>query len=188
MTQLHFTAWPDHGVPSNTSIILNIIRRVRQLLPYSDPRPLLVHCSAGVGRTGTFIVLDTMLERMKTNKSFNIYEFIQQLREERVFTVQSLVISKIDSFSQSSETLCPTQAQYMFIHDALKELIVCGETEIMAPNLRIVARRLGRAKDGVSGFQQQFEVQLLILAVIDQIYFIFTWLLLNHADTGWDCT
>ena len=91
VTQLHFTAWPDHGVPSNTSIMLNIIRRVRKLHPYSDSQPLLVHCSAGVGRTGTFIVLDSMLERMKNEKSINIFEFVQQLREERVFMVQSLV-------------------------------------------------------------------------------------------------
>ena len=91
VTQLHFTTWPDHGVPSNTSTMLNVIRRVRKLHPYSDTRPLLVHCSAGVGRTGTFIVLDSMLERMNTEKSFNILEFVQQLREQRVFMVQSLV-------------------------------------------------------------------------------------------------
>ena len=91
VTQLHFTAWPDHGVPSNTSVMLNIIRRVRKLHAYSNPTPLMVHCSAGVGRTGTFIVLDSMLERMKKEKSFNIHEFVQQLREERVWMVQSLV-------------------------------------------------------------------------------------------------
>ena len=91
MTQLHFTAWPDHGVPDNTSVMLNIIRRVRKLHPYSDPRPLLVHCSAGVGRTGTFIVLDSMLERMKTEKSFNIFEFVTNLRKGRISMVQTLV-------------------------------------------------------------------------------------------------
>jgi protein tyrosine phosphatase len=71
--------------------MLNIIRRVRKIHPYSNPQPLLVHCSAGVGRTGTFIVLDTMLKRMKSEKSLNILEFVQQLREERTFMVQSLV-------------------------------------------------------------------------------------------------
>ena len=91
VTQFHFTAWPDHGVPSNTSVMLNIIRRVRKLHPYSDPAPLLVHCSAGVGRTGTFIVLDSMLERMKTEESFDIFEFVQRCRQERVLTVQTLV-------------------------------------------------------------------------------------------------
>ena len=93
VTQLHSTAWPDHGVPENMSVMLSIIRRVRRFHPYSSPKPLLVHCSAGVGRTGTFIVLDSMLERMKTEKSFNIFEFIWQLRAERVEMVQSLVIA-----------------------------------------------------------------------------------------------
>ena len=71
--------------------MLNIIGRVRKLHLYSDPTPLLVHCSAGVGRTGTFIVLDSMLERMKTEESFNMLEFVQELRKKRVHTVQILV-------------------------------------------------------------------------------------------------
>ena len=46
----------------------------------------------------------------------------------------------------------------MFIHDALKELILCGETEILAPNLGIVINKLSKVKDGASGFELQFEV------------------------------
>ena len=91
VTQFHYTAWPDHDVPSNTSSMLNIIKRIRKHHPYADASPLLVHCSAGVGRTGTFIILDIMLERIKTEKSFNIYEILQQLRKGRVFMVQSLI-------------------------------------------------------------------------------------------------
>ena len=48
----------------------------------------------------------------------------------------------------------------MFIHDALKELIMCGETEILAPNLGIVINKLSRTKDGVAGFEKQFQVGL----------------------------
>ena len=91
VTQLHFVAWPDHGVPENCAVMLNFIRRVRKLHPYSDPNALLVHCSAGVGRTGAFIVLDSMLERMKTEDTLNVYEFVKQLREQRVLMVQTLV-------------------------------------------------------------------------------------------------
>ena len=91
VNQFHYTSWPDHGVPSNTSVMINIIKRIRKLHPYTETRPLLVHCSAGVGRTGTFVVLDTMLERMKKEKSLNVYEFVKQLRTERVFLVQSMV-------------------------------------------------------------------------------------------------
>ena len=91
VTQFHFVAWPDHGVPDNCAVMLNFIRRVRKLHPYSDPCPLLVHCSAGVGRTGTFIVLDTMIERMKEEDTLNVYDYVKQLREQRVLMVQTLV-------------------------------------------------------------------------------------------------
>ena len=46
----------------------------------------------------------------------------------------------------------------MFIHDALKELIMCGETEILAPNLGIVINKLSKVKDGTSGFELQYQV------------------------------
>ena len=46
----------------------------------------------------------------------------------------------------------------MFIHDALKELILCGETEILAPNLGIVINKLSKVKDDATGFELQFEV------------------------------
>ena len=53
------------------------------------------------------------------------------------------------------------QAQYNFIHDALNELILCGDTEITAPNMRIVISRLNKTKDGESGYNKQFNVQNL---------------------------
>ena len=52
---------------------------------------LLVHCSAGVGRTGTFITLDAMLDRIRTEQSVNIYEFVKNMRERRVLMVQTVV-------------------------------------------------------------------------------------------------
>jgi len=52
---------------------------------------MLVHCSAGVGRTGTFILLDSMLERMKVEDTVNVYEFLRNMRAKRVFMVQTLV-------------------------------------------------------------------------------------------------
>ena len=72
-------------------MLINFIRRVRIIHPYSDPCPLLVHCSAGVGRTGAFIVLDSMLERMKKEDNLNIFEFLKQLRAQRVLMVQTQV-------------------------------------------------------------------------------------------------
>ena len=91
VTQFHFTGWPDHGVPQNGVVLINFIKRVRAVHLYSDPIPLLVHCSAGVGRTGTFIVLDSMLMRMQVEEDLNIYKFLNQLRNQRILMVQTQV-------------------------------------------------------------------------------------------------
>ena len=124
-------------------LLINFIQRIRKAHPYYDERYLLVHCSAGVGRTGTLIVLDSMLQRIKEEGNINIHEFVRQMRMQRVLMVQ-------------------TQVQYNFIHDALDELITCGETEMAATDLRIRINKLYRSTgaSGMTGFQQQFQVKM----------------------------
>ncbi len=87
----HYLAWPDHGVPANAMSMINFIKRVRKAHPYSKVDLVLVHCSAGVGRTGTFITLDYMLERIKNENNINIFEFVNDLRRQRVWMVQTMV-------------------------------------------------------------------------------------------------
>ena len=87
----HYMAWPDHGVPSNAISMINFIKKVRKTHPYSKEDLLLVHCSAGVGRTGTFITLDYLLERIKNESTIDIHEFVCNLRKQRVLMVQTLV-------------------------------------------------------------------------------------------------
>ena len=91
VTLFHYLAWPDHGVPTNAISMVNFIKRVRKGHPYNKQDTLLVHCSAGVGRTGTFITLDSMLERIKAENTINIYEFVSNLRKQRVLMVQTVV-------------------------------------------------------------------------------------------------
>lgn len=66
--QFHFKAWPDHGVPSDPTTVLNFLKDVNDRQSYhvdkntsSKVGPVVVHCSAGIGRTGTFIVIDILL-------------------------------------------------------------------------------------------------------------------------------
>ena len=94
VTQLHYLAWPDHGVPRNGMSLINFVKQCRKVHPVTHTMPLLVHCSAGVGRTGTFIVLDSMMQRMSVEGSFNVFEFVTELRKQRVLMVQTEVHCK----------------------------------------------------------------------------------------------
>ena len=83
--------WPDHGVPTDSASLINFIRRVRKVHPHSTEVPLLVHCSAGVGRTGTFITIDTEMQRIEAEDVVDIHGCIKKLRDRRVFMVQTSV-------------------------------------------------------------------------------------------------
>ena len=78
-------------MPADKTCLIQFIQRVRKDFPYYDNPPLVVHCSAGVGRSGTFIVLDSMLERMKVEDSLDIYAFICEMRKKRALMVQTEV-------------------------------------------------------------------------------------------------
>ena len=91
VTHMHYTAWPDHGVPQNAMSVISFIRRVRRDHPHCLDQPLLVHCSAGVGRTGTFILLDTVMQQMKNEGTLSIYNVLKNVRDQRVKMVQTKV-------------------------------------------------------------------------------------------------
>ena len=89
----HFTAWPDHGVPDYASPILGFHRRVKSQHKPSKG-PLLVHCSAGVGRTGTYIVIDNVLEQIAAEGVVDISGAIVKARNQRMKLVQTQVIKE----------------------------------------------------------------------------------------------
>ncbi len=90
VTQFHFTVWPDHGVPEHPTSLLQFVRRVMTANADSEP-PILVHCSAGVGRTGTFITLYTQLQRIQAENNVDIFNFVRSMRYNRCSMVQTEV-------------------------------------------------------------------------------------------------
>nr|XP_033480519.1 protein tyrosine phosphatase receptor type Db isoform X17 [Epinephelus lanceolatus] len=134
-----FTAWPDHGVPEHPTPFLAFLRRVKACNP-PDAGPMAVHCSAGVGRTGCFIVIDAMAERIKHEKTIDIYGHVTLMRSQRNYMVQ-------------------TEDQYIFIHDALLEAVTCGNTEVPARNLYSYIQRLTQIEPGenVTGMELEFK-------------------------------
>ena len=109
MTQHHFTSWPDHGVPRFATSFISFLQRVQKAHNKDSGVPLLVHCSAGVGRTGTFILLDSMLERIKEQNSINVYELLVSLCERRVLMVQTLVRTIHGIQMEGAWSMCFTQ-------------------------------------------------------------------------------
>ena len=92
ITQFHYTQWPDKGVPLDVYSLLSFRRRVRHL-DSSALGPMLVHCSAGVGRTGTMIALDMLFDDINNNNNNNtnqvdVFRVVQHLRRQRMSSVQ----------------------------------------------------------------------------------------------------
>ena len=90
ITQFHYTIWPDHGVPDYPTSLLHFVRRV-MFASREQSAPIVVHCSAGVGRTGTFITLFTQLQRIKDEGTVDIFNFVRGMRYRRCCMVQTEV-------------------------------------------------------------------------------------------------
>ncbi|XP_068593705.1 receptor-type tyrosine-protein phosphatase S-like isoform X4 [Cebidichthys violaceus] len=137
--QFQFTAWPDHGVPEYPTPFLNFLRRVKACNP-PDAGPIIAHCSAGVGRTGCFIVIDAMLERIRHERTVDIYGHVTLMRSQRNYMVQ-------------------TEDQYSFIHEALLEAVACGNTEVAARSLFSYMQKLSKVEPGehITGMELEFK-------------------------------
>ncbi|RZC38965.1 Y phosphatase and/or fn3 domain containing protein, partial [Asbolus verrucosus] len=80
--QLHFSSWPDHGVPLYSQSLVSLLQKILKL-PLSSKSPLVVHCSAGVGRTGTILLCDICLRMAAREGSIDVLRWLQKLREQR---------------------------------------------------------------------------------------------------------
>ncbi|MEQ2278642.1 hypothetical protein AMECASPLE_001063, partial [Ameca splendens] len=105
LRHFHYTVWPDHGVPESTQSLIQFVRTVRD---YVDRSPstgaTVVHCSAGVGRTGTFIALDRVLQQLDSRGSIDLYGCVFDLRLHRQHMVQ-------------------TECQYAFLHQCVRDVL-----------------------------------------------------------------
>uniref|UniRef100_A0A8C9TYA1 Receptor-type tyrosine-protein phosphatase alpha n=1 Tax=Scleropages formosus TaxID=113540 RepID=A0A8C9TYA1_SCLFO len=139
VTQFHFTSWPDFGVPFTPIGMLKFLKKVKACNPqYAGP--IVVHCSAGVGRTGTFIVIDAMLDMMAAEKKVDVFGFVTRIRAQRCQMVQ-------------------TDMQYVFIFQALLEHYLYGDTELEVTSLESHLAKLYAPCPGSScgGMEAEFK-------------------------------
>ncbi|XP_028853408.1 receptor-type tyrosine-protein phosphatase T isoform X13 [Denticeps clupeoides] len=139
--QFHFTSWPDHGVPCYATGLLGFVRQVKFLNP-PDAGPIVVHCSAGAGRTGCFIAVDIMLDMAENEGVVDIFNCIRELRSQRVNMVQ-------------------TEEQYVFVHDAILEACLCGNTAIPVCEFRAIYYNISRIDPQTNSSQIKDEFQTL---------------------------
>lgn len=105
----HFDTWPDFGVPDPPQTLVRFVRTFRDRVT-PDQRPIVVHCSAGVGRSGTFMALDRLLQQIKKDDTVDIFGIVYAMRKERVWMVQ-------------------TEQQYICIHQCLLAVVEGKEVD-----------------------------------------------------------
>ncbi|XP_071114600.1 receptor-type tyrosine-protein phosphatase H-like [Haliotis cracherodii] len=106
--------WQDFGANLTPDDVISFVRDVRMQKKPTDKGPICVHCSAGVGRTGTYVSLDVFkqaIDEENFDKELDVFDFVMKMRENRSYMVQ-------------------TEKQYIFIHDTIKEMLIRKKKEI----------------------------------------------------------
>ncbi|XP_073474238.1 receptor-type tyrosine-protein phosphatase kappa-like isoform X3 [Aquarana catesbeiana] len=149
--QIHYLRWPDHGVPKNTSDMVQLVELMNKCNPPGSG-PVIVHCSAGIGRTGTFLALDILLKRAREMKKVNVYNCVLELRKRRVKMVQE-------------------KEQYIFLYNVLLETLLCGSTSVPVVKIQEHIHRMSveNPTTGMAGVDKEFQA----LEKITELYQIY---------------
>ncbi len=91
MKQFQYTGWPEEGVPDSGSGFIDLIGQVQKWQRSSGDKPIVAHCSGGTGRTGTFIAVSILLERLKTEGVVDVFHTVRGLRLQRPGMVHTVV-------------------------------------------------------------------------------------------------
>ncbi|XP_062582035.1 receptor-type tyrosine-protein phosphatase kappa-like [Saccostrea cucullata] len=151
--QFHFTSWSDHGALIYPTPLLTFRRKVRMYSPDSTA-PIVVHCSAGIGRSGTYIALDYLLDQARNENIVDVLKCAQLMRANRINMIQ-------------------TWEQYVFVYETILEATLAGETTIAHSAFRAQYEELCQPPDngGPAKMEEQFKVLQKLTTSIDSSQF-----------------
>ncbi|XP_059173397.1 receptor-type tyrosine-protein phosphatase alpha-like [Physella acuta] len=141
LTHFHFTSWPDKGVPATPWSLVDFEQRVAM---EESTRPMVVHCSAGVGRTGTFIALRNVMREAEDTGVVNFFRTVSKLRQDRMMMIQ-------------------TAEQYEFLHKAAQVAIVCMGTTVTS---RDIESRISFLQEGQKSGKSQMEAEFKAVSAL----------------------
>uniref|UniRef100_A0A8C2J964 Tyrosine-protein phosphatase non-receptor type 20 n=1 Tax=Cyprinus carpio TaxID=7962 RepID=A0A8C2J964_CYPCA len=107
VTHLNYTGWPDHGTPTQPEQLLTFISYMRHI---HQSGPIITHCSAGIGRSGTLICIDVVLGLISKDADFDISDVVRTMRLQRQGMVQ-------------------TEEQYIFCYQVVLYVLRCLQAE-----------------------------------------------------------
>ncbi|XP_052270463.1 uncharacterized protein LOC127871510 isoform X2 [Dreissena polymorpha] len=138
--QFHFKTWPDKDVPETTWGLVDFWRVV-DTTDAANISPIVVHCSAGVGRTGTFIALDILISQARMEGSIRPLQMVEALRQQRVNMVQ-------------------TKEQYKYLHEAVAEALLIGTHPVLTRQFAsVVDYMMGKEKESrTTRLEEQFNL------------------------------
>uniref|UniRef100_A0A8C0X701 Receptor-type tyrosine-protein phosphatase V n=1 Tax=Castor canadensis TaxID=51338 RepID=A0A8C0X701_CASCN len=150
--QLQFTTWPDHSIPEAPSSLLTFVELVQeQARTIQGMGPILVHCSAGVGRTGTFVALLRLLQQLEEEQVVDVFHAVYVLRLNRPLMIQ-------------------TPSQYVFLHNCLLNKILKGPSDTLESGpisvMNFAQACAKRAANANAGFLKEYK--LLLQAIKDE--------------------
>ncbi|XP_066566791.1 receptor-type tyrosine-protein phosphatase epsilon [Amia ocellicauda] len=137
--QFHYTVWPDHGTPKQPLSLLRLIRQTNRWM-MDTSGPIVVHCSAGIGRTGTFIAVHQLLATAERGHSVNVSQCVSNMRRSRDGMVQN-------------------ERQYMLVYDVLLEALLCSDTQFPASEIhqQVRERQKQRPHSPLTGYETEMQ-------------------------------
>ncbi|KAH3713604.1 hypothetical protein DPMN_073397 [Dreissena polymorpha] len=145
--QFHLKTWPDKDVPDTTWCLLDFWRAVDTNVS-SNTSPIVVHCSAGVGRTGTFIALDNLIIQGRMECSVRPFPMVEALRQQRVSMVQ-------------------TKEQYVYLHEALAEALLIGTHHTLTRQFEDIYQYIIGTEKGSNSSRMDEQFDLIMRSVED---------------------